>query len=170
MGLQACVECPCKLFKAQSGVFFSSDLKMGIRGHSFFFSRVTFPSFPFNTDSYTNFHSLSLSVTLWSHAFTLGHAAETKQLCAYVQYHTVGHKLRAHSLTWLSFALSSFVWVDIVHFQVFSCIWIHSDLLMWLAIALCATCLVQQQYIKKSKKTNQIILPGVYHPFKQSIR
>lgn len=30
------MECPFKLFKAYSGVFFCSDLKMGIRGHPFF--------------------------------------------------------------------------------------------------------------------------------------
>lgn len=35
-GYKPSVECPFKLFTAQSGVFFSSDLKMGIGGHPFF--------------------------------------------------------------------------------------------------------------------------------------
>lgn len=79
MGLQACVECPFKLFKAQSGVFFLPWSKDGYQRSVILPSRVTFPTFPFSTDTLTHLHSLSLSLMLsrtlsWSHAATYVHA------------------------------------------------------------------------------------------------
>ena len=152
MGLQACVECPFKLFKAQSGVFFSCDLKMGIRGHSFFFPGSPFPLFLLAL-TLTNFHHLSLSLMLyrsfsWSHAATYVHARGCKKQssCVYTWAHRQSHtvtrtymhmpRTRTHTetLTWPFFLPCSVLYCvchDIVHsLSVFPCIWIPSDLLI----------------------------------------
>lgn len=144
MGLQACVECPFKLFKAQSGVFFSSDLKMGIRGHSFFFPGSPFTPFffPFNTDNLTNFPCWSLSLMspgLLSPLHIVMSARNKAVACICVhtglltpclhpQHTHVRSDIDLASL--FSPAVSSIVCQDIVHSSsVFPCIWIPFDLL-----------------------------------------
>lgn len=54
------MECPFKLFKAYSGVFFCSDLKMGIRGHPFFLPGS--PS-PLSLLALTLTHTLALPIS-----------------------------------------------------------------------------------------------------------
>ncbi len=166
MGLQACVECPFKLFRAQSGVFFSSDLKMGIRGHSFFLPGSPLPLFLL-APTLTRFHSLSLSLMLcrtlsWSHAGTYTHAGrhkEIKQPRAYA--HMYRHRYLVmhtwHARTYrdaqthwtghpCSPAVSSIVCVGTL-FIVLLCFHVSEYILtfsctarMWSIIALHATC------------------------------
>lgn len=82
------VECPFKLFTAQSGVFFSSDLKMGIRGHSFFLAGSPFPLF---------LQALTLPISFTN--VIQDAAVVMRYICACVQ--TLRNKMcpHAHALT-----------------------------------------------------------------------
>lgn len=82
VGLQGCVQCPFKLFKAQSGVFFSSDRSKDGYQRSFILpSRVTFPTFPFSPDTLCTSTPLSLSLMLYTvgRIGHHGHMLEQKQ-------------------------------------------------------------------------------------------